>query len=546
MLKICRHEDKFIAKLSIDQKKTVIDAGFLWDDILCRWEGSARAAYRLIDFADRETEAAIMDKLNLRFSVVPPIQYPTNRNRKPFEHQLEGARWVLSRKNSYIAYEAGLGKTMIAPLCLNTNDGKALIVCPSFLKLNWEDELEQGLIDFHHIQILRTKKDEPNSNADIYIVPDSLLHDHNFRERFFKLSRFKYLFIDEAHRFKSADARRTMSLAGRREVKLGRGKTKQIVSWKGFHHIADHTINLSGTPMPNGRPLELYPLISKHAPQAVNYYDPHRYGVRYCGGFESEWGWDYTGATNLEELHRVLNRNYMIVKRKRDCLDMPEKLPPKFIFIDDERGEYARDEMQLLQKMRITEILALEMKRSEQFKQRVQDALEDNPDMGGFGFISELRKMLGLSKVKASVSVIKELMEEQEKLVVFCWHKEVAAELCAGLEEFSPLKVIGGMKEEARYKIVKTFQANNKNRILVANIQAAGVGLTFTKAKRVVFVEPSWVPADNDQAFDRIDRIGQDDTVQALFLVVKNSLDHLILNAHIEKSENTKTAIKPI
>jgi SWI/SNF-related matrix-associated actin-dependent regulator 1 of chromatin subfamily A len=401
------------------------------------------------------------------------------------------------------------------------------------------------LIDFHHIQILNKQSDKLNPNADVYIVPDSLLHVHEFRDQFFKMNRrFKYMFVDEAHRFKSADARRTMSLVGRREVKLGKGKNARHVSWKGFHHISDRVVNLSGTPMPN-RPLELYPLISKHAPHALNYLDPHRFGVQFCGGYEAEYGWDYTGNSNLEELHKILSRNYMIVKRKRDCLDMPKKLPPKVIYIQDDRGGLKKDEMILLQKMKITDIIAIETARNAKFKQRVEDMLEDNPNMGGFGFISELRKMLGLSKVKACVKAIKEIMEDRDKLVVFCWHKEVAAELCEALSEFNPLKIVGGINNKDRHNIVKAFQTNPKHRIIVLNIQAGGVGITLTRSSLVAFVERSWVPADNDQAFDRIDRIGQDEEVESISFIVKNSLDHLLLNAHLNKNEVIKTAIKP-
>jgi SWI/SNF-related matrix-associated actin-dependent regulator 1 of chromatin subfamily A len=545
MLKLQHANDSFIANLTIDQKDTVIRAGFIWNKILKKWEGNARAAYRLIDHADDVTVQAILDSLNLKFvdTTTVHIKPPEGRSKKPFLHQLQGAQWVLSRRSSYIGYEAGLGKTAIAPLCLNTLPGPAIITCPAFLKYNWEDELEQWLIDFHHIQILHKQSDIINPNADIYIVPDSILHVHDLRQQFFKLNkRFQYLFIDEAHRFKNNDARRTMSLVGRRDVKV----KKEKVFWKGFHHIANHIVAMSGTPMPNGRPIELFPLISRHAPHAINYLDQHRYGVQFCAGFESEWGWDYTGASNLDVLHTLLSRNYMLVKKKRDCLDMPEKLPPKFIYIDDDRASaLKKDEMTLLSKIRVTDIIQNEIAKSPEFKQRVEDALEDNPEMGGFGFLSELRKMLGLSKVKASVKVIAEIMDDQDKLIVFCWHKEVANLLVEGLSKYKPLKITGDVAHSKRHEIVKQFQTNNHNRILVANIQAAGVGLTLTRANRVVFVEPSYNPADNDQAFDRIDRIGQGEEVQGLFLVVKNSLDHLILNAHITKSENINTAIKP-
>ena len=546
MLQIEHNGKKWVATLSIDQKKKVIDAGFIWDERENKWAGGPTKAYRLFDYVVDRDKDFLLSSLGIKITNPPEhILYPSHRGKIPFQHQLEFVRWVLSRRASYIAGEAGTGKSPVAPLCINTIPGPAIIICPSFLKLNWEDELENWLIDFHHIQIFNKQTDIVNPNADIYIVPDSLLHVHNFRKQFFELKkRFKYIFVDEAHRFKSEDARRTMSLAGRRDVKLGKGRKAEKVFWKGFHHITDHIIDLSGTPMPN-RPLELYPLISRHAPHALNFLDPHRFGTRFCAGFESDWGWDYTGNSNLEELHDILTKNYMLVKRLEDCVDLPALLPPQFLYIDDDRGAYAKDEMQLLKTLRITDILQLVSSQDEAFKRRMHDALEDNPEIGGFGFISELRKMLGLSKIKASVKVIKEMLEDDDKIVVFCWHKEVAKRLEELLSAYKPLVIIGGMKDKTRHDIVKKFQSEKDHRILVANIQAAGVGITLTKSSRVLFVEPSWVPTDNDQAISRCHRIGQTRSVQATYLVVKNSLDHLILNAHINKSEVIKAAIKP-
>lgn len=546
MLQIEHNGKKWVATLSIDQKKKVIDAGFIWDERENKWGGGCRKAYRLFDHVVDRDKDFLLSSLGIKITKAPDhVLYPSHRNLVPFKHQLEGVQWILSRRASYIAYEAGLGKSALAPLCINTIDGPTLIICPSFLKLNWEDELENWLIDFHHIQILKKQNDKVNPNADIYIVPDSLLHVHDFRKQFFELNkRFKYIFVDEAHRFKSEDARRTMSLTGRRDVKLGKGRKAEKVFWKGFHHIADHIIDLSGTPMPN-RPLELYPLISRHAPHALNFLDPHRFGTRFCAGFESDWGWDYTGNSNLDELHDILTRNFMLVKRLEDCVDLPKILPPQFLYIDDDRGAYAKDEMQLLKTLRITDILQLVSSQDEAFKRRMHDALEDNPEIGGFGFISELRKTLGLSKIKASVKVIKEMLEDDDKIVVFCWHKEVAKRLEEELKAYKPLVIIGGLSDKKRHETVKSFQAENDHRILIANIQAAGVGITLTKSSRVLFVEPSWVPVDNDQAISRCHRIGQTRSVQATYLVVKNSLDHLILNAHINKNEVIKAAIKP-
>ena len=235
----------------------------------------------------------------------------------------------------------------------------------------------------------------------------------------------------------------------------------------------------------------------------------------------------------------------MLVKTKAQCLDLPDRLPPKLLFIDDERGVYKKDEMRLLETLKVSDIIRIVSEQDEAFRQHVQDMMEDNPELGAFGFISKLRKMLGLSKVKASVKVIEQLLEDRDKLVVFCWHEDVVNDLFANLADYGALKITGKTPHATRHNNVKEFQTNKNKRILVANIQAAGVGITLTKSSAPVFVEPSWRWDDNEQAIDRCHRIGQTEAVQPMFLVVKNSLDHLVLNSYINKGSVIRTAIKP-
>jgi SWI/SNF-related matrix-associated actin-dependent regulator 1 of chromatin subfamily A len=543
MLQVRRDGNDFIARLSFDERKRVSFMGFKWDKNLSRWSTpNARAAYRLFENCDGPTKNKLIHDLELPFNfpdrsinVVAPSWIT------PYSHQIEFARWVLSRRASYIAGEAGTGKSATLGLCLNTVPGRAIVTCPSFLKLNWDDEIEKWSTVYKITQILKKASDHLDPEADIYITPDSLLHVHEFREKFFTQT-FDYNFIDESHRFKTAKAKRTMSLLGARKVKV----KKERVTWKGFHHICKRTIAMSGTPMPN-RPLELYPLVSRHAPQALNYFDPHRFGLRYCDGHLTDYGWDYTGASHLEELNIVLCRNYMIVKRLEDCVDLPPKLPAKFIYIDDDRpNDLKGDEMKILKRFRVTDLIRLEVERSEKFRDSVTDKLEASPELGAFGFLSQLRLLTGLRKVGACASALKEMIESYDKIIVFCWHKEVVLALALALGQFSPLVITGKTPNTQRHEIVKSFQTNSAHKFLIGNIQAMGVGLNLTASSVVAFVEPSWVPGENDQGVSRAYRIGQLGTVRPFFFVVKDSLDHLVLNAHQDKKLNISSVIKPV
>lgn len=541
MLLVSRIDGKlgsvYRARLSIDMKETVKRAGFLWDSIDKAWQThSPKTAYRLIDYCDPQTKESLLYELDLNVSDKRSIiVHPSNKT--PFKHQIEGARWVLSRRASFLAFEAGTGKTAIAALCMNARQGKTLIICPAFLKYNWEAELNSWLTYKPKIQIIHQMKEKVDLSADVFIMPDSLLHVDPIREDLLAAGPFEFIFIDEVHRFKNPDAKRTMSLLGAPKVKVANA----LKTWKGFHKNAKHVVSLSGTPIQN-RPIEIYPVVKAHAPHAVEYYDKHHFALKYCGAFEGEWGWDYSGNSNEEELRKNLTRDYMLIKKLEDCVDLPEKLPYEFIHLGNIRTETQKEsEMKFLKQMRLDELIEHEAEINEEFASKLMATAQTSM----IGFVSELRKNLGLRKIKPAVKIIEEILEDADKLVVFCWHQEVAESLTNQLEEYGALKITGATPQKTRHEYVQRFQNDKSVRVLVANIQSAGVGITLTKSSRVLFVEASWVPSDNEQAVSRCHRIGQTKPVLAQFLVIDNSIDHMILNAHQYKSKVIDKIIQP-
>lgn len=548
MLEVSFDGVKYVARLSIDQKPDVIDAGFFWDAELKKFTSvSHEAAYRLFGFCTPHTQAHIVDALDLgRPSPnYKKIDWPVDK--KPFAHQIEFVKWAMSRRHSYIAGEPGTGKTPAAVMCMNAEPGPVIIVCPAFLQLNWQEEISSWEVGTPRIvDIVRGQKHFFEDDADCYIVPASVAHVDPIREYFFNSGRrFQWVFIDEAHMFKNPGAKRTQSIIGGRVQVNNKKKV-----WRSFKRIAEHVVFLSGSPMPNGRPLEMFPILSKYAGHVIDYRDKHRFGIDYCDARKTDFGWQYNGASNLETFNKKITSDFMIVKRLEECVDLPPMLPPKFIYLEDQRAQkHQVSEMQILKNVRVEDIVAAEMARNEEFAERVEfathrAALENKIYVdGGFQFLSELRKLNGLKKVDQSVEVITEILDDLDELVVFAWHKEVVHLLAEALAKYEPFVITGSTMQKKRHASIKEFQQSRTRNLFLANIQAAGVGVTLTKAARYLFVEPSWVPGENDQAIRRLFRITQEQKVHGSFLVWKNSLDHLILNAHQKKNKNIDRGI---
>lgn len=534
----------FWAHCSFDKKDVAKFAGFKWDSDLKKWvTHQPEVAFRLYEYCDPGTKQVLKKFLGDNAVEFDKSAITWPQGLRPFTHQIEAVKFMCSRKNSYLAGEAGVGKTISATTAMNAKPGKAIIICPAFLKYNWEAEINKWSTRKLKIQILHNQQSRALEDSDVIIYPASLLHHEPIRESIFALGiSFQWLFIDEAHYFKSDEAKRTKSLLGGSVSVESRRK-----KWKGFHTICNHVVALSGTPMPNGRPIELYPILSAHAPFTIGYLNKHAYAEKYCAAFEGEWGWDYSGSSNLPELHEKL-KNYMLVQKLDECVDLPEKMPYQFIFMDDDRPKKEQaSEMKLLATVKLGDIIKHEAMRDEKFGDKVEyrkeSALEAGRELLAGEFLAELRRANGMRKVPGAVSIIKEMIEDGP-LIVFAWHQDVIDALADKLYKLEPFVITGKTPHATRHKYVGEFQTSQTRNLLIANIQAAGVGITLTKAARVLFVEPSFVPADNEQAVARVRRIGQTRQVQASFLVWPHSLDHLILNAHQEKSININEVIK--
>jgi SNF2 family DNA or RNA helicase len=219
------------------------------------------------------------------------------------------------------------------------------------------------------------------------------------------------------------------------------------------------------------------------------------------------WGsFDVSGSSNEESLRDLLNP-VMLRMTKEQCIDLPEKT------------------------YRVIELDLPVDKREKQFTQ----AQIERPDSIPFEAISDIRRMNAERKLDQSVSYIKDVLEQTDKVVVFAHHTHIIAALEGALIVYSPVVLTGATKNDDRHAVVTRFQTDPTCRVFIGNIKAAGVGLTLTAASHVVFVESSWSPAELKQAGDRCHRIGQKNNVTIDLLSIGGSIDALILHSVLTK-----------
>ena len=146
-----------------------------------------------------------------------------------------------------------------------------------------------------------------------------------------------------------------------------------------------------------------------------------------------------------------------------------------------------------------------------------------------------------MSKLKPTLDYIKEqdtLGVLPPKLVVFAHHRELIEELTEGLNKagIKADKYYGGMSDADKNNVVNDFMKGDLQ-VFVGSIIAAGVGLTLTAADTCIIIEPSYVPAENIQAEDRIHRIGAQKPVLIQYITLDKTLDSRIMSILVSKMQ---------
>jgi SWI/SNF-related matrix-associated actin-dependent regulator of chromatin subfamily A-like protein 1 len=411
-----------------------------------------------------------------------------------FPFQEEGIVFALERGAALIADAMGLGKTAQAIGVINADPSirNVIVVCPASVRIPWRRELEKWLDRPFSIGVVGVDRQSPQESGITVINYDRLCRfTSELSARIYDLA-----ILDECHYIKSPDSKRT----------------RAALSIKARRRIA-----LSGTPLLN-RPIELYPALSWLDPQSwpVNGY--FLFGQRYCGAKHNGFGWDLSGASNLQELSTHLRSTVMIRRTKAEVLP---QLPPKI-----------RTVIELYPTVGMKRLLKHEMDLYEARYMKVNHSSINRDDL------ARLRHQTALSKVPLETEYVTEVLDGGvEKLVLFAHHRDVIAELEEALSKFKPVTLIGGTSPQDRQRAIDAFQTNPGVRLFIGNIQAAGTGITLTASSRCIFAELSWVPAELGQCEDRLHRIGTSDSVTVQHLVLEGSLDAMMVHVLLKKQK---------
>lgn len=391
---------------------------------------------------------------------------------KLLPYQERGVEYLVPRERAYLGDAMGLGKTVqAAAAAARLGVGRTLVVTRAAVRENWHREwMLWG-----------------SGSLTVISYADPSLHDGRVNGADYDL-----VVLDEAHAVKNASAKRTRA-ALRAAKRSGR-------SWL-----------LSGTPMPNYDPMELWPPIAALWPElalGLGISTEEQWRRHFCHSRLTRYGLKTYAIRNAPDLRRILDTMML----RRTVEDVYADLPP------------LRIDVQLLPRdSKMERVIGAIRKRDE----------DDE-------WYAVYRRVTGVHKApRVAEQLRRELSDgEYRKIVVMAQHLAVLDRLEKDLGQFGLVRLDGSTRD--RQALVDRFVGDDGTRVFLGQQSAAGEGLNLQVAREVVLVEPSNSPAENAQAIARIRPHLQNNRCRVRLFAVAGSVDEGIIDNIARKLRHRK------
>lgn len=442
-------------------------------------------------------------------------------------YQKEGFKWINEITDlgfgGVLADDMGLGKTLqIIAFLLSQKKSKSIVVVPTSVIYNWMDEFEKfapsiriGLVHgskSKRDKVLRDFKrgigikiEEENLKEKSYEKYDVLLTTYGTLkndEKAYENLSFDYCIIDEAQNIKNPAAQATLSV-------------KNIKS--------RCNIALTGTPIENNL-MELWSIFDFVMPGYL--FTKDRFRERFI-----------LDESNLSELKSLITP-FILRRLKEDVLsELPEKLEKKYLV-----------EMKGKQK----QLYSFYVKAiKNQLNENKSSEKSGRDKINLFAYLTKLREICldpslvvpdytgGSSKLTVVKEIVKDASESGKKILLFSQFTSVLQKIEEDFkkEDISYLYLDGGTSAKDRVERVKKFNEDSNIKVFLISLKAGGVGLNLTSASVVIHFDPWWNPAVEDQATDRAHRFGQENKVEVIKLVAKDTIEEKIVLMQEDKRE---------
>ncbi len=427
-------------------------------------------------------------------------------------YQKEGVKWLnyLYENNmgGCLADDMGLGKTlqtitMLTKVYLKGVKNPSLIVMPRSLLFNWQDELQKFAPQLTYYIYYGQQRDLNEAMRHQLVLTTYALVRNDIEA--FRQQQFHYIVLDESQNIKNLTSQATQA----------------VMLLTGEHRLA-----LSGTPIENNL-TELYSL--------YRFLNPAMFGT--IDEFNKQYAYPIQRDGD-KELTKSLRRRifpFMLRRLKKDVLkELPDRMEQTlYVEMDDDHRRFYEQRRQYYQTLVGNSI--------------AQQGLEKS-QMVMFQALSELRRIASVPESLSDGSISSPkipLLTEQVEELVASGHKVVIFfNFIAGIELVGERLTEMGIdyttmtgSTRDRRAVVERFQNDPGCRALLMTLKTGGVGLNLTVADTVYIVEPWWNKAAEEQAINRLHRIGQKAKVMSYALITRDTIEEKIRQLQQQKQD---------
>lgn len=435
---------------------------------------------------------------------------------KPRNYQIEALDYGIEKGNFINGDDVGLGKTFEAIMYAEyTNSWPCLVVCPASVKYNWFLKWLEIVGPQRTISVIEsevTKKRPRVWDTDVVIINYDIIGTKKGKGSTVKFTellsiKWEMYIFDEAHFLKEESSQRS------RVARMITRKSNSIIQM------------LTGTATMS-KPSELWNLLVILKIDHLVADSWETYIQKYCNGFKDKFGWQFSGATNLLELNKLLRDVGYLRREKRDVLT---ELPPTEKIVLEVPITNHRD-IKLAQE-NFLEYL---------YEAKGEEAVETAMSAESLVKLGVLRRLAIDGKMKSIEQFLRDWRPGGKKLLIFGIHREPLDYLS---QKFKSELLAGGVSAIKKQAIVENWIKNDET-FLFANISSAGTGVDgFQKVcSNMLVIELPWRPSDLEQLVARIDRSGQVDPSTIRFMLSQDTIDKQMWKMLEEKEIATSAA----
>ena len=428
------------------------------------------------------------------------VEYP-KLNATLRDYQKYGYKWLkyLTDNNlgACLADDMGLGKTLQAIALLSNlheeKKKKSMVIMPKSLIYNWENEIKKFAPKLKVGVYYGINRDFSSlKKVDVILTTYGTIRNdiENLLEH-----KFDLLILDESQNIKNINSQ----------------TTKAVLLLNAKKRVA-----LSGTPIENNL-LELYSLFRFLNPEMFG--SVQRFTNSYILPIQK-----YSDTSTIEELKKKIYP-FLLRRIKKEVLeDLPDKIE-KLVYVDmnDEHRRFYEERRKYYYSL-------LEKNTSSQGNFDKFFVLQAINELRHIVSSPELEtKKIISSKKEVLIENVIEAIENNHKVLVFVNYLSSIESICDSLKEnkIKYLKMTGQTKD--RQTLVDKFQNDSRYKVFVMTLKTGGVGLNLVSADTIFIYDPWWNTTVENQAIDRAYRLGQDKTVFAYKMIMRNTIEEKIL-----------------